>query len=61
MSFEPVNLCLPHKAFSINWSLRVKWSPSVRPSVDWLGVPLKAEEEIIGVLVVQSYTEGVQF
>jgi GAF domain-containing protein len=31
------------------------------PSVDWLGVPLKAEEEIIGVLVVQSYTEGVNF
>ena len=31
------------------------------PSVDWLGVPLKAEEEIIGVLVVQSYTEGVHF
>jgi response regulator RpfG family c-di-GMP phosphodiesterase/PAS domain-containing protein/putative methionine-R-sulfoxide reductase with GAF domain len=31
------------------------------PSVDWLGVPLKAEEEIIGVLVVQSYTEGINF
>jgi transcriptional regulator with GAF, ATPase, and Fis domain len=31
------------------------------PSVDWLGVPLKAEEEIIGVLVVQSYTEGSIF
>jgi response regulator RpfG family c-di-GMP phosphodiesterase/PAS domain-containing protein len=31
------------------------------PSVDWLGVPLKAEEEIIGVLVVQSYTEGIHF
>jgi response regulator RpfG family c-di-GMP phosphodiesterase len=31
------------------------------PSVDWLGVPLKAEEEIIGVLVVQSYTQGVNF
>ncbi len=31
------------------------------PSVDWLGVPLKAEEEIIGVLVVQSYTGGVHF
>jgi response regulator RpfG family c-di-GMP phosphodiesterase/PAS domain-containing protein len=31
------------------------------PSVDWLGVPLKTEEEIIGVLVVQSYTEGVHF
>jgi response regulator RpfG family c-di-GMP phosphodiesterase/PAS domain-containing protein len=31
------------------------------PSVDWLGVPLKAEDEIIGVLVVQSYTQGVLF
>jgi response regulator RpfG family c-di-GMP phosphodiesterase/PAS domain-containing protein/putative methionine-R-sulfoxide reductase with GAF domain len=31
------------------------------PSEDWLGVPLKTEEEIIGVLVVQSYTEGVHF
>jgi response regulator RpfG family c-di-GMP phosphodiesterase/PAS domain-containing protein/putative methionine-R-sulfoxide reductase with GAF domain len=31
------------------------------PSVDWLGVPLKTEEEIIGVLVVQSYTEGIHF
>jgi len=31
------------------------------PSVDWLGVPLRTEEEIIGVLVVQSYTEGVHF
>jgi diguanylate cyclase (GGDEF)-like protein/PAS domain S-box-containing protein len=31
------------------------------PSVDWLGVPLKTKEKIIGVLVVQSYTEGVVF
>jgi len=31
------------------------------PSVDWLGVPLKTEEETIGVLVVQSYTEGIHF
>ena len=31
------------------------------PSVDWLGVPLKAEDDIIGVLAVQSYTEGVHF
>ena len=31
------------------------------PSVDWLGVPLKAGDRTIGVLVVQSYTEGVRF
>jgi len=31
------------------------------PSVDWLGVPLKIGERVIGVLVVQSYTEGVRF
>mgnify|MGYP001145733169 CR=1 FL=1 len=31
------------------------------PAIDWLGVPLKAQEETIGALVVQSYTEGVRF
>jgi PAS domain S-box-containing protein len=31
------------------------------PSVDWLGVPLKDKGKIIGVLVVQSYTEGLRF
>jgi PAS domain S-box-containing protein len=31
------------------------------PAVDWLGVPLKIKEQPIGVLVVQSYTEGVRF
>lgn len=31
------------------------------PAVDWLGVPLKVRERIIGVLVVQSYTEGVRY
>jgi len=30
-------------------------------SIDWLGVPLKVEDVTIGVLVVQSYTEGVRF
>lgn len=29
------------------------------PAVDWFGVPLKIKEKAIGVLVVQSYTEGV--
>ncbi|MFI5180978.1 MAG: PAS domain S-box protein [Thermoanaerobaculia bacterium] len=31
------------------------------PSVDWLGVPLRTARETIGVVVVQSYTEGVRF
>jgi len=31
------------------------------PSLDWLGVPLKAEDRVIGVMAVQSYTEGVRF
>ena len=30
-----------------------------QPSVDWLGVPLKAEGRTLGALVVQSYTEGI--
>ncbi|MBU2444329.1 MAG: PAS domain S-box protein [Bacteroidetes bacterium] len=29
--------------------------------VDWLGVPLKIERQVIGVMVTQSYTEGVRF
>ncbi len=31
------------------------------PSIDWLGVPLKLDGQIIGVLVVQTYTEGVRY
>jgi PAS domain S-box-containing protein len=31
------------------------------PSVDWLGVPLKIADRTIGVLAVQSYTEGIRF
>ncbi len=31
------------------------------PSIDWLGVPLQVGDRITGVLVVQSYTEGVSF
>jgi len=31
------------------------------PSIDWLGVPLKIKEKTIGVLVVQSYTEGFRY
>ena len=31
------------------------------PSIDWLGVPLKAEGRTIGVLVVQTYTERVRY
>ncbi|MGA2384405.1 MAG: PAS domain S-box protein [Gemmatimonadales bacterium] len=31
------------------------------PSIDWLGAPLKVEDRVIGVLVVQSYTERVRY
>lgn len=31
------------------------------PSIDWLGVPLKTKDRTIGVLAVQSYTEGVRY
>jgi two-component system cell cycle sensor histidine kinase/response regulator CckA len=31
------------------------------PSVDWLGVPLVAEGKTIGVLVVQTYAEGLRY
>lgn len=31
------------------------------PSIDWLGVPLKVQDKTIGVLVVQSYTEGIRY
>ena len=39
-----------------------KIDPQGTPSVDWLGVPLKTNEnEIIGVLTVQSYNDSVRF
>ncbi len=31
------------------------------PSVDWLGVPLKAGNNTLGVLVVQSYSDHIRF
>jgi PAS domain S-box-containing protein len=31
------------------------------PSIDWLGVPLIIDGKTIGVLVVQTYTEGVRY
>jgi PAS domain S-box-containing protein len=31
------------------------------PSIDWLGAPLKTEQRTIGVVVVQTYAEGVRF
>jgi PAS domain S-box-containing protein len=31
------------------------------PSVAWVGVPLKARDRTIGVLVAQSYTKGIRF
>jgi PAS domain S-box-containing protein len=30
------------------------------PSIDWLGVPLRADNKTIGVMAVQSYTEGLR-
>jgi HD-GYP domain-containing protein (c-di-GMP phosphodiesterase class II) len=30
-------------------------------SVDWLGVPLKVKQQVIGVMVTQSYTKGIRF
>ena len=31
------------------------------PSIDWLGIPLRVKDSTIGVLVVQSYSDGVRF
>lgn len=31
------------------------------PSIDWVGVPLKIKGRTFGVMVVQSYTEGVRY
>jgi diguanylate cyclase (GGDEF)-like protein/PAS domain S-box-containing protein len=30
-------------------------------SIDWLGVPLKVEDRIIGMVAVQTYTEGIRY
>ena len=31
------------------------------PSLDWIGVPLKTHDRTIGVLVAQTYTQGIRF
>lgn len=31
------------------------------PSLDWIGVPLKVEQEIIGVMVAQTYSSGIRY
>ncbi len=31
------------------------------PSIDWLGVPLKVHDHTLGVLVVQTYVDGVRY
>jgi PAS domain S-box-containing protein len=31
------------------------------PSIDWLGVPLKSQGKVFGVLAVQSYTPGIRY
>ena len=35
--------------------------PMGEASVDWLGVPLKSQDKVIGVLAVQSYTERIRY
>jgi PAS domain S-box-containing protein len=37
-----------------------KVEPIGAPAIDWLGVPLRANDRTIGVLVVQTYTEGIR-
>jgi PAS domain S-box-containing protein len=44
-----------------NLVLRGEVEPLGAPSLDWLGVPLVAQDQTIGVLAVQSYTEGVRY
>ncbi|MCC6300859.1 MAG: GAF domain-containing protein [Anaerolineales bacterium] len=36
-------------------------SPAGTKSIDWLGVPLKINNETIGVMAVQTYTEGLRY
>jgi diguanylate cyclase (GGDEF)-like protein/PAS domain S-box-containing protein len=31
------------------------------PAIDWVGVPLKVEDRLIGVMAVQSYTQSLRF
>jgi len=35
--------------------------PVGEASLDWLGVPLRTQDKVIGVLAVQSYTEGIRY
>ncbi len=36
-------------------------TPVGTKSIDWLGVPLKINNETIGVMAVQTYTEGIRY
>ena len=38
-----------------------KLTPAGTSSIDWLGVPLKINNETIGVMAVQTYTEGLRY
>jgi two-component system, cell cycle sensor histidine kinase and response regulator CckA len=31
------------------------------PALDWIGIPLKVQEHVFGVVVVQTYSEGVRY
>jgi PAS domain S-box-containing protein len=55
---EPL-LALPEKFEELVQSGQVESIGA--PSIDWLGVPLKTKDRTIGVLVVQTYTEGVRY
>jgi PAS domain S-box-containing protein len=49
-----------HESFS-DRATAGELGPVGAPSICWLGVPLKVEDRLIGVLAVQSYTEGVRY
>jgi PAS domain S-box-containing protein len=57
-SGEPL-LCTPEVFESLQKQGEVELIGA--PSVDWLGVPLKAGNSTFGVLVAQSYTRNVRF
>ena len=40
---------------------RGKFNPQGTPAEDWIGVPLKATGQVIGMLTVQSYEKGFRY
>ena len=39
---------------------RGRFTPMGTPAEDWIGVPLKVDGQVIGMLAVQSYEKGVR-